>query len=172
MIYFECFLTYFRKFPVNSDKKELRFGQNFNKLYCPKIQLDLTYIFSHRLFLYSHPKLFTKWHDYRLKQNITKKKKNLASQGAGTSPSDTPSVCQLISLYPNIMNEPLSLGLISSYIVLYQMILQKTCLKNERQSMRGEAFWGLKNPENPGASGGSAPWTHAGALPLDPTRGP
>ena len=36
--------------------------------------------------------------------------------------------------------------------------------------MRGEAFWGLKNPENPGASGGSAPWTPAGALPLDPTR--
>ena len=38
--------------------------------------------------------------------------------------------------------------------------------------MRGEAFWGLKNPENPGASGGSAPWTPAGAMPLDPTRGP
>ena len=38
--------------------------------------------------------------------------------------------------------------------------------------MRGEAFWGPKNPENPGASGGSAPWTPAGALPLDPTRGP
>ena len=29
--------------------------------------------------------------------------------------------------------------------------------------MRGEAFWGLKNPENPGASGGSCP--------LDPHRG-
>ena len=25
--------------------------------------------------------------------------------------------------------------------------------------MRGEAFWGPKSPENPGASGGSAPWT-------------
>ena len=36
--------------------------------------------------------------------------------------------------------------------------------------MQGETFWGLKNPENPGASGGSAPWTPAGALPLDPTR--
>ena len=35
--------------------------------------------------------------------------------------------------------------------------------------MRGEAFWGLKNPKNPGASGGSAPWTPAwtpvGAVP-------
>ena len=50
MICFECFLTYFQKIPVNSDKKELRFGQNFNKLYSPKIQLDLTYIFSRRLF--------------------------------------------------------------------------------------------------------------------------
>ena len=75
MIYFECFLTYFQKFLVNSDKKELRFGQNFNKLYSPKIQLHLTYIFSHRLFLYLHPKVFTKWHDFRLKQNITKQNK-------------------------------------------------------------------------------------------------
>ena len=67
------------------------------------------------------------------------------------------------------MNEPLSLGLIS-YIVLYQMILQKhLSYKNERKTMRGEAFWGLKNPENPGASGGSSPWTPAEALPLDPT---
>ena len=49
---------------------------------------------------------------------------------------------------------------------------RKTCLKNERKTMRGEAFWGLKNPENPGASGGSAPgpppgrcpWTSPGAL--------
>ena len=90
MIYFECFLTYFQKFPVNSDKKELRFGQNFNKLYCPKIQLDLTYIFSHRLFLYLHPKLFTKWHDYRLKQNITKKKKKIRLLKGEAHPPQTP----------------------------------------------------------------------------------
>ena len=32
--------------------------------------------------------------------------------------------------------------------------------------MRGEAFWGLKNPENPGTSGGSAPWIPSWALPL------
>ena len=73
MIYFKCFLTYFQTFPINSDKKELRFGQNFKKLYSPKIQLDLTYIFSHRLFLYLHPKVFTKWHDFSLK---TKQNKN------------------------------------------------------------------------------------------------
>ena len=100
MIYFECFLTYFQKFQVNSDKKELRFGQNFNKLYSPKIRLDLTYICSHRLFLYLHPKVFTKWHDFRLKQNKTKqnitKKKKMASQGGGTSPSDTPCAHQQI----------------------------------------------------------------------------
>ena len=98
MIYFKCFLTYFQTFPVNSDKKELRFGQNFKKLYSPKIQLDLTYIFSHRLFLYLHPKVFTKWHDFRLKtkqnknkiknkkQNQKKKKKNPAYQGGGRIP--------------------------------------------------------------------------------------
>ena len=34
--------------------------------------------------------------------------------------------------------------------------------------MRGEAFWGLKNPENPGASGGSAPWTPPGRCPWTP----
>ena len=82
MIYYECFLTYFHKFPVNSGKKELSFGQNFNKLY------------SHSLFLYLHPKVFTKWHDFCLKQN--QKKKNPASQGGGTSPSDTPCALQQI----------------------------------------------------------------------------
>ena len=45
MIYFGCFLTYFQKFPVISDKKEWRFGQSFNKLYSPKIQLDLNISF-------------------------------------------------------------------------------------------------------------------------------
>ena len=30
IIYFEYFLTYFQKFSVNSDKKELTFEQNFN----------------------------------------------------------------------------------------------------------------------------------------------
>ena len=84
MIYFKCFLTYFHKFPVNLDKKELRFGQNFKKLYSPKIQLDLTYIFSHRLFFYLHPKVFTKWHDFRLKTK--QNKKNPASQGGAHSP--------------------------------------------------------------------------------------
>ena len=35
--------------------------------------------------------------------------------------------------------------------------------------MRGEAFLGLKNPENQGASGGSAPWTPAqGRCPWTP----
>ena len=38
-------MTYFQKFPVNSNKKELRFDKSFNKLHSPKIQLDLTYIF-------------------------------------------------------------------------------------------------------------------------------
>ena len=60
------------------------------------------------------------------------------------------------------------------YIILYRNIsndfAEKLVLQNKRKTMRGEAFWGLKNPENPGASGGSAPWTPAGALPLDPTR--
>ena len=53
----------FKKFPVNSGKKEF-------KLYSPKIQLDLTYIFSHRLFLHLHPKVFTKWHDFRFTRNF------------------------------------------------------------------------------------------------------
>ena len=94
MIYLKCFQIYFQTFPVNSDKKELRFGQNFKKLYSPKIQLDLTYIFSHRLFLYLHPKVFTKWHDFRLKtkknnkkiKNKTKRNENPASQGGGHIP--------------------------------------------------------------------------------------
>ena len=38
--------------------------------------------------------------------------------------------------------------------------------------MRGEAFWGLKNPENPGASGGSAPWTPTGGVAPGPHQGP
>ena len=49
---------------------------------------------------------------------------------------------------------------------------EKLVVKNERKTVRGEAFQGLKNPENPGASGGSAPgpppgrcpWTPPGAL--------
>ena len=91
----------FKKFPVNSGKKELRFGQNFKKLYSPKIQLDLTYIFSHRLFLYLHPKVFTKWHDFRLKtkqkQNKTNKQKSgFSTGGGGTFPLHTPSARQQI----------------------------------------------------------------------------
>ena len=78
MIYYECFLTYFHKFPVTSDKKELSFGQNFNKLY------------SHSLFLYLHPKVFTKWHDFRLKQNQKKKKIRLLKGEA--HPPQTPPV--------------------------------------------------------------------------------
>ena len=40
--------------------------------------------------------------------------------------------------------------------------------------MQGEAFWGLKNPDNPGASLSSSPWTPAGSLPPPPglPRGP
>ena len=86
MIYFDCFLTYIQTIPVNSDKKELRFGQNFNKLYSPIIQLDLTYVCSHRLFLL-HPKVFTKWHDFRLKK---KRKKIQLLKGA--HPPQTPPV--------------------------------------------------------------------------------
>ena len=79
-------------------KKELRFGQNFKELYSPKIQLDLSYIFSHRLFLCLHPKVFTKWHDFRLKQNKTKQKQNKTkksgfSGGGGAHSPETPPVC-------------------------------------------------------------------------------
>ena len=91
MIYFRCFLTYFQTFPVNSDKKELKFWRNFKKLYSPKIQLDLTCIFSHRLFLYLHPKVFTKWHDFRLKTKTTTK--NPASQGGGGAHSLRHPLC-------------------------------------------------------------------------------
>ena len=31
--------------------------------------------------------------------------------------------------------------------------------------MQGEAFWGLKNPENPGTSGDTVPWTQPGTPP-------
>ena len=37
--------------------------------------------------------------------------------------------------------------------------------------MREEAFWGLKNTKNPGASRGSAPWT-PGLEPVGATPGP
>ena len=101
MIYFGCFLTYFQKFPVISDKKELRFGQSFNKLYSPKIQLDLNISFfsSPVLFLYLHPKVFTKWRDFCLKNKTKQNKqtnKNPAFQGRGHIPSDTPGARQQI----------------------------------------------------------------------------
>ena len=105
MIYFKCFLIYFQTFPVNLDKKELRFGQNFKKLYSPKIQLDLTYIFFSSPVLIFAPESIHQmaWFPFKnkTKQKQNKKQKtkqkNPASQGGGgTFPLDTPCARQQI----------------------------------------------------------------------------
>ena len=197
MIYFECFLTYFLKFPVISDKKELRFGQNFNKLYSPKIQLDLTYIFSHRLFLYLHPKVFTKWHDFHLKQSKTKQtNKNLASQGRGAHPLRHP-LCAPVN--HSLMSKPdprLFMPIkkpisehnecaftIRPNIILYRTIsndfAEKLVLKMKEKLCEERRFGvlkTLKTQELPGAlpprpRRGVAPGPHLGPLsgPLDST---
>ena len=64
------------------------------------------------------------------------------------------------------INRPIWTKWISSYIV-YQLSLQQNLSeiwrKNYTYKDSGKAFWGLKRPKNPGASGGSAPWTPSGA---------
>ena len=80
-----------------------------------------------------------------------------------------PRLCMIIKKPISEKNE-WALIIISSYIVIYQMILQKkTCLQNKRKTMRGEAFRGLKTQELPGAlppgpPPGRCPWTPPGVL--------
>ena len=103
-----------------------------------------------------------------------------ASEG-GTSPSDTPcappnhfstskpDLCPCIQWDLLEQNE---WALIIKYHAYINWFYSKTCLQNEEKIMRGEAFLGLKNPENPGASGGSAPWTPARGVAPGPHQGP
>ena len=63
-------------------------------------------------------------------------------------------------------------ALIIKYHAYINWFYSNTCLQNEEKIMRGEAFLGLKNPENPGASGVSAPWTPARGVAPGPHQGP
>ena len=187
MIYFKYFLTYFQTFPVNSDKKELRFGQNFKKLYSPKIQLVLTYIFSHRLFLYLHPKVFTKWHDFSLKTKQNKQTKIRLFKGGGHIPLRHP-LCA--SANHSLMSKPgprpcMSMKrpihnewafIIRPNIIFYRTtsndFAEKLVLKMKEKLCEERRFGvlkPLKTQELPGAlppgpPPGRCPWTPPGAL--------
>ena len=95
MIYFGCFLTYFQKFPLISDKKELRFRQSFNKLYSPKIELDLnmSFLIACTVLMFAPESIHQMARFPFKKQNKTKqtnKQKVRLFKGGGTSPQTPP----------------------------------------------------------------------------------
>ena len=141
---------------------ELRVGQNLNKLYSPKIHLDLTNIFRIACSIFASESI----HQIaRFQFQKKKRKRKKSSLSRGHIPPDTP-LCtpanhSLMSKPDPCLCRPIKKPISEHHLISYYIkgFCRKTCLKNKRKTMRGEVFWGLKNPEKPGASGGSAPWT-------------
>ena len=77
------------------------------------------------------------------------------------TPLCTPANHSLMSKPDPCLCMPIKKPISEHHLISYYIkgFCRKTCLKNKRKTMRGEVFWGLKNPEKLGASGGSAPWT-------------
>ena len=110
------------------------------------------------------------------------KMQNFPASEGGTSPSDTPcappnhfstskpDLCPCIQWDLLEQNEWAPYHQISC---VYQLILQQNLSAKWRKKLcKEKAFLGLKNPENPGASGGSAPWTPARGVAPGPHQGP